>query len=49
MNEYGVSLEDPTGENESQKQLVDAKPPGNNDLQTPAETVQNNTETKKER
>ncbi|EJW84099.1 cleft lip and palate transmembrane protein 1 [Wuchereria bancrofti] len=49
VNEYGVSLEDPTGESESQKQLADAKPPDNSDLHTPTETVQNNTETKKER
>lgn len=49
VNEFGVSLEDPTGEKESQKQLTDAKLHNSNDLQSSTETVQNNVETKKER
>ncbi|MCP9266317.1 Cleft lip and palate transmembrane protein 1-like [Dirofilaria immitis] len=49
INEFGVSLEDPTGEKESQKQLADAKLPNGNDLQSSIETIQDNIETKKER
>ncbi|VDK69041.1 unnamed protein product [Onchocerca ochengi] len=49
VNEFGVSLEDPTGEKESQKQLTDAKSSNNNDLQSSIKIVQENIETKKER
>uniref|UniRef100_A0A915PQW2 Cleft lip and palate associated transmembrane protein n=1 Tax=Setaria digitata TaxID=48799 RepID=A0A915PQW2_9BILA len=49
VNEFGVSLEDPTGEKEPQKQLTDSTLSSDIDLHSSTETTPRNIEAKKER